>query len=53
MNRVSTRGDRKNDACGGLCLRFFANSANIINWRKCRKPPSARRLTNRDFNLDD
>jgi len=22
MNRVSTRGDRKNDACGGLRLRI-------------------------------
>ena len=33
--------------------RFLANSANNINWRKCRKPHSARRLTNRGFNLDD
>ena len=39
------------------CLRratpFLTNSANNIDWRKCRKPPSARRLTNRGFNVDD
>lgn len=63
MNRVSTRGDRKNDACGGLRLRIpilftisvLLGATHSLDCGKIRRDRFTRRLReamNRIFRRD-